>query len=41
MTPDELNGSMTMKFINYKLEPGIMDPENPLSKGKFGFLTSI
>ena len=26
---------MTTKFMNYKFEPGIVDPDNPLAEGNF------
>jgi len=31
--PSELNQSIATKFMHYKFEPNVVDPENPLQQG--------
>jgi hypothetical protein len=33
MTSEELEQSMAAKYMRYELEPGVVDPDNPLQHG--------
>ena len=35
IAPAELDGSMTVKFMRYRFEPNMVDPDNPLQLGNF------